>query len=270
MLLFGWAWYSVALFPVSGLVSIGSLSHADRYTYLPSIGLFFGATWLIWSINHAATKYKIMGFALLVSIFSIQTFQQCKVWKNNGTLLSHAIQTNPTNGKVQRDLGELEFKANRFEQALFWFNRSVKQDQDTETYYSIGKSQNALHKRREAVTSFQKAIAIGNSKLYTYLSHLALGDHWLFEGKPNQAKTEYQTCVRLLPQLKIAQLKIAKMLMKEEKPDLARELLESTKHFNYDPIELRGTLELEKWDTEISFWLDKLSHPKKTPASKAL
>lgn len=95
----GWFWYVGNLVTASGLLQQGYFpAHADRFTYLPMIGIFILIAWGVprvfeqWQMNG-----KILGYAAfgLIFIFSVLTFNQTKHWENGITLFSHAVELNP-------------------------------------------------------------------------------------------------------------------------------------------------------------------------------
>ncbi|MEN6624555.1 MAG: tetratricopeptide repeat protein [Smithella sp.] len=93
-LLFGWFWYLGTLIPVIGIVQIGGQSMADRYTYIPLIGLFISLTWYIsdYFTNHFLINKKILLFVGIacIGILSILATNQLSYWKNSITLFKHA------------------------------------------------------------------------------------------------------------------------------------------------------------------------------------
>src|SRR5581483_3921596 len=79
-LLTGWFWFVTTLLPVCGLIQVGSQAHADRYTYLPHIGLFIGGTWFLYALSTAAKIPSIVSSAMaaiIMSIFALLGWQQC-------------------------------------------------------------------------------------------------------------------------------------------------------------------------------------------------
>src|SRR6266550_1485155 len=97
----GWFWYLGMLVPVIGLVQVGEQGHADRYTYLPHIGLFVLAVWLVADIT-AAAKFRprvAIAAAVVVIIVALAsaTFIQTSYWRNSETLWTHALAVTSDN-----------------------------------------------------------------------------------------------------------------------------------------------------------------------------
>ena len=115
----GWLWFLIVLFPVSGVVSLGRLSIADRYTYLASIGLYLMVVWglgdLIGKVLPTRMKQMLLGSAAVVVLAAcaMVSRQQLAYWQNSETLFKHALQVDPNNyvAKQNRHIYEFE-KAN--------------------------------------------------------------------------------------------------------------------------------------------------------------
>ena len=91
----GWLWYAITLLPVIGIIQVGKQAMADRYTYLPLIGIGIMLAWgmpLLFQRENIRKKILFpAGIAVLI-ILSVLTWQQCGYWKNSITLFSHALQ----------------------------------------------------------------------------------------------------------------------------------------------------------------------------------
>lgn len=104
----GWLWYLGTLVPVIGLVQVGSESMADRYTYVPLIGVFIGLVWLVAEIK---TAWPYRGPALtalslvVLTACGVLTARQVRYWQNSETLARHGIQSMPGNAAMEELLG---------------------------------------------------------------------------------------------------------------------------------------------------------------------
>jgi protein O-mannosyl-transferase len=115
----GWLWFLIVLLPVCGIVSLGRLSFADRYTYLPSIGFYLMMTWLLADLAGKfipAWSKKIFlgsGAAFVLAICAVLSRQQLAYWENTETLYEHALKVDPNNYVAKQNLHIYEFeKAN--------------------------------------------------------------------------------------------------------------------------------------------------------------
>jgi len=117
----GWLWYIGTLVPVIGLVQIGSQAMADRYTYVPLIGIFIIVAWGVpelWPRRYQSKTLLATLAAILLSILMVITWKQIKYWENSITLYEHAIEVTPHNALMHGNLGvELE-KEGRLDEAI--------------------------------------------------------------------------------------------------------------------------------------------------------
>jgi len=107
----GWFWFLLMLLPVSGLVQAGLQSRADRYTYLPMIGLALSLTWGVQELlvtlrwNRAAQWILAGGLTTLLLACALLTRHQLAYWQNTETLMEHALQIDPNNYVAHQNLG---------------------------------------------------------------------------------------------------------------------------------------------------------------------
>ena len=111
----GWFFFLGTLIPVIGLVQVGTHAFADRYTYIPYIGLFIMVAWGAAEIlSHLQDGKFISGIsmAIIIAAFGICTYYQLGYWQNNITLFSHAVEVTENNYLVHCNLGkELRVRA---------------------------------------------------------------------------------------------------------------------------------------------------------------
>lgn len=114
----GWLWFVTMLLPVSGIVLLGALSIADRYTYLPSIGFYLMITWAVADLGEKilpSVPRKMLGATgalLILSLCALLTRQQLAYWQNTRTLMEHALKIDPDNPVAQVDLRVYLFEKN--------------------------------------------------------------------------------------------------------------------------------------------------------------
>lgn len=127
-LLVGWLWYAITILPVIGIIQNGDYAMADRYTYLPSIGI---AMMLIWGlpslIRNKKTKKRFLfpaGMAVLI-IMMVLSYKQCGYWKNSIDLLSHALHVTENNFLAHNDLGLALYEKGRLEEAVHHYHEAI-------------------------------------------------------------------------------------------------------------------------------------------------
>ncbi len=104
----GWLWYLGTLVPVIGLVQVGAQARADRYTYLPLIGIFIGMAWGLGALVQARNQLKWLvsiAAVLLLAALSVTTHRQAEYWRNSRTLFAHAAQVTRGNYVALSGLG---------------------------------------------------------------------------------------------------------------------------------------------------------------------
>jgi protein O-mannosyl-transferase len=151
----GWFMYLGTLVPVIGLVQVGSQAMADRYTYMPSIGISFMLAWGIpYLIKSENIRKKVLfPAAIAIIIFlSALTWNQCGYWKNSRTIFSHALRVTKNNYLVHNNLGVSFLKDGKISEALYHYSRAISIVPHYDRYYNnrgdlyarIGMYQSAL------------------------------------------------------------------------------------------------------------------------------
>lgn len=155
-LLTGWLWYLGTLVPVIGLVQVGAQARADRYTYIPMIGLVMIAAWGVPQIfsgrRHGAIVMRIAG-AAVVAVCSVVAHQQVMYWKSPETLWEHALDVTADNYAAHLNLGILFDEQGRSSEALEHYKEALAIRSD------LPKAHNALGVLLARQKQFDAAIA---------------------------------------------------------------------------------------------------------------
>ena len=120
-LMMGWLWFLGMLVPVIGLVQVGSQAMADRYTYLPLIGLFILISWLFYDLAGRSAWLRTAvpcGCVIVLVFFAFQTRTQAGYWKNDLTLSDHALAVTKYNFLAHSMKGIFYYTAGDFDKAL--------------------------------------------------------------------------------------------------------------------------------------------------------
>ena len=159
--LVGWLWYLGTLVPVIGLVHVGYQSHADRYTYIPLIGIFVLIAYGIGDAALARPAVKkliaVGGIALLAALCAV-TYRTAAYWRNDATLLGRAIEVMPENAIMRSALGGSLINQGRFEEARRELLASAAIRQTADTMHLLGKAARGLGQFDEALRCYAKAI----------------------------------------------------------------------------------------------------------------
>ena len=126
--LVGWLWFLGTLVPVIGIVQVGEQVMAERYTYIPFIGLFIAVVWLIGDAVANSPKIKLVTQIAAVAIIAacaIKTDAQVKTWKDTVTLFTHALEIDPRGALPNLSLGTAYTNQGNFSEAREYFDRAL-------------------------------------------------------------------------------------------------------------------------------------------------
>lgn len=170
----GWFWYLGTLIPVIGLIQVGRQGMADRYTYLPSIGIAVGMAWLIqYLIKNEKIRKRILfpaGLAVLL-LLVVLTWKQCGYWKNSFTLFNHTIRITKDNYQAYDLLASALFDKGRIEESIVHYNEAIRLKPDYHTAYcNRGVAHFKLEQYQKATEDFSKAIILKNDYAHAYYS----------------------------------------------------------------------------------------------------
>ena len=175
-LIVGWLWYLLMLIPVIGIVQVGLQSHADRYTYLPQIGLDIALVWLIWDLTkpclshgsasakaeHAARNIILsVAGAVVVATLSILSWKQTAHWRDTETLWRHTLAVTPANDVAHAGLGGILFVRGQIDQSINQYESALRlRDGNAAAHFGLGRALAAKQKTDAAILHFQKALSI--------------------------------------------------------------------------------------------------------------
>jgi Flp pilus assembly protein TadD len=124
-LLTGWLWYLGMLIPVIGLIQVGTQSYADRYTYLPLIGVFIAVVWGVADLV-SLKQPLVAATAAVLLICAIVTWIQLGYWADGETLFRHALSVTRENSLANNELGMALNEQQRFDDAVPYFREAVR------------------------------------------------------------------------------------------------------------------------------------------------
>ncbi|HEU5250490.1 MAG TPA: tetratricopeptide repeat protein, partial [Thermoanaerobaculia bacterium] len=210
----GWCWFVVTLLPVIGLVQVGKQATADRYTYIPYVGLFVGLAWggasvgARWSWGRTAVRGVAVGAALALTIAAAV---QARYWKDSETLLLHAIRVTKDNSLAQNNLGNYYNVNARPADALPHLQEALRmRPEDPAVIVNIGHSLFLLNRFDEAAANFSRALQLQPSNDVA-LHNLARVRY--LQGDVGQAIRLYRAAVAVQPDWIDARKKLALALL---------------------------------------------------------
>ncbi|MGV8058038.1 MAG: tetratricopeptide repeat protein [Smithellaceae bacterium] len=181
--LVGWLWYLGTLVPVIGLVQVGRQAIADRYTYLPSIGIGIMLTWgIVYFLPQEKLRKVILlpAAGIVLSVLTILTWQQCGYWKNSITLFSHALQATKDNYLAHDSLGVALDAEGKHQEAMEQYKSAIKINPDyANAYYNLASAFKDQKNIVEAEKNFRETIRInpGDSDAHNNLG-IILEQHY--------------------------------------------------------------------------------------------
>jgi Flp pilus assembly protein TadD len=160
----GWFWYLGTLVPVIGIVQVGVQSTADRYTYLPLIGLFIAITWGITDFAErwpAAKRALPFAAGLVIAASAITAQAQVRHWENSTTLWTHTLNVTKDNYFADASLGYVLWTQGKLDEAIEHYKAALQIRSDfAEAHNNLGVALARQGKLQEAITEFSEAVRI--------------------------------------------------------------------------------------------------------------
>ncbi len=199
-LLVGWLWYLGMLVPVIGLVQVGEQAMADRYTYLPQIGL---AIALAWGAKRVLDRWPSRAWlggvasALLLAALMGCSWQQTSYWRDSETLWAHTLDCTSRNTLAEINLGVLLYAQGHVDDAARHFQNALDiEPDDAMTRNNLGIALYDKGHVADAITQYRKALEV--DPLYAE-AHNNLGNALLAEKEIDEATAEYREALKIRP-----------------------------------------------------------------------
>jgi tetratricopeptide (TPR) repeat protein len=217
----GWLWYLVTLIPVIGIVQVGRQAMADRYSYVPVVGILVAAVFGLRSIAlpPLVARARMAAGIAIVLLFAVAGRVQAGYWDSTERLLRHAIEVNPENGTALHGLAGVVAREGRRDEAVELFRRAFAVRPDNVNFRA--DLADALRSRglalaedgrfTEAVTDFREALRLDPA---TVATRVYLGLALVGEERPAEALVEFDTAIRADPSNADARLRSASAYMR--------------------------------------------------------
>ena len=248
----GWFWFLGVLVPAIGLVQVGAQSMADRYTYLPLIGLFIMLSWSVPSRAMERRNLKVItcvAAAAVLAVCAALSRVQVGYWKDSETLFRHALdltrdnwvahnnlalvltelgrvreakehyeeslQINPRNPGAHNNLGELFLREGKVGDAIGHYEQALRISPDyADAHGNLGNVFLQEGKVGDAIGHYEQALRI---KPESFPAHYNLGNALLQEGKVGDAIGHYEQALRIKPDYAQAHCNLGNALLQEGK-----------------------------------------------------
>lgn len=196
-LVVGWLWYLGTLVPVIGLIQVGSQAMADRYTYIPLIGLFIMTSWAIPELL-AKWHYRkvVLSGAAMIWLLALTTlaWKQTTCWENSISLFQQALRVSAGNFKAHDMLGLALTEQGKLDQAIFHLQESIRiKPNYGSAYNNLGRTLEKKGEWAEAQAQYLKALKVQEFPE----AHYNLGIVMLQQGKLETAVSHFQSALRI-------------------------------------------------------------------------
>jgi Flp pilus assembly protein TadD len=211
----GWLWFLVTLLPVIGLVQIGIHSMADRYAYLPSIGLFLMASWGLadlsrgWLPSRPAAAAAV-AFAVL-AVLAVVTWNQVSHWRSAVTVFRHAARVEPANALVLNNLGAALTRAGKAGEAAGPLRRALAiRPGYPEAAFNLGAALAETGDVEGAVSWYDRALALHPRFAEAYNNKGVLLAR---SGRAGEAATMFRKALAIRPDYEEARRNLARAIL---------------------------------------------------------
>ena len=212
----GWFWYLGTLIPVIGVVQVGAQAMADRYAYVPLIGIFIIAAWGLpdflatWNQRE---KTPVL-FAGLLAPLMVVTWMQVNHWKNGITLFQHTISVTHDKyrefARAHNNLGIALKKKGRLIEAITQYKTAIKVNPDfSKPYNNLGNISMITKNFDEAIRYYKESIRISPDYANAYSN---LGTVLLQKGEKEEAVVYLRDAIRINPDLNQARTNLGTIL----------------------------------------------------------
>jgi tetratricopeptide (TPR) repeat protein len=221
-LLVGWLWFIGMLLPVIGLVQVGDQALADRYTYLPSLGVLILA---IWGTYEGVKSRRCLVIALVMAgavatvLCMVLTRHQLGYWQDSEALFRHALDVTQDNFLAHAGLGTALAQKGQIEEA-------ISQDQEAlrlapnfpDARYNLGNALDRKGRTEEAISQFQKVIRLQPNNAR---AHNNLGFALVKQGRIEKAISQYEAALRINPFYALARYNLGNAFYRQGRDDEA-------------------------------------------------
>lgn len=199
-LLTGWLWYLGMLVPVIGIIQVGWQARADRYTYLPQIGLSLALTWGVVDLFASWPQRRTIlasAATVVIAVLACCAWTQTSYWRNNEKLWTHTLAVTEKNDVALNNLGVVFLARGLVDEALSRFEDAVAiRPDNAPAQGNLGKALLQKGNLDAAMTHYRRLLQIEPNNLE---AHNILGTAFFQEGKVDQAIREWQRILEIEP-----------------------------------------------------------------------
>jgi len=196
----GWLWFVGALFPVIGIVQVGQQAMADRYTYLPLVGMYIIIAWSapLFFFRFRYGKMLLgIGSIMIISALMACSWRQVRYWQNDLTFFGHMEEVTDNNYVAHNGLGVAFLEREDYESAILHFNEALRINPDsTNAYANLGIAFMALEDNARATIYYKKALNANPDDPVTLTNY---GIAKAKEGNIKEAVKQFKAAIQIRP-----------------------------------------------------------------------
>lgn len=187
-LITGWLWYLGMLVPVIGLVQVGWQGHADRYTYLPQIGLYIAVTWSVADLRVLRRLQRTLltvAALLVLGALSWCAFIQTSYWRDSETLFKHALAVTTNNDVAENNLGIVFLGQGKLDEAISLLQAAVTlRPQNSPAHENLAKALLKKGNVADALVHYQKLLELqpDNIEVHNIVGTVLIQQHRIRDG----------------------------------------------------------------------------------------
>lgn len=208
--LVGWLFYLGTLVPVIGLVQVGTQAMADRYAYVPLVGVFVAAAWAGAALVARGLFPKEVAAGLAAAALvalGVVTVQQTAYWHDSVTLFERAVSAEPRAWVAHYNLGNAYEDLGRHEDAVVRFRETVRlRPEFARAHNNLGNALDALGRTTEATPSYERAVQLKPDMAEAYNN---LGIAYAAQGRHDAGQAALRTAIQLRPDFMEAHLNLS-------------------------------------------------------------
>lgn len=214
----GWGWYLIMLFPVIGLVQVGEQALADRYTYLPQIGIVLAITWTV--VDAIAGIRQLQRFVAFTAVAVTVTLawsacHQTRYWRNSESLWMHTLAVTENNALAHNNLGQVWSRSGRVDDAIHEYQAALKITPESPVARNnLGSDFLKQGKVAEAIQEFRRVLSRDPQSI---TGRFNLGAALLKSGRATEAVAEYEKVLAIEPDFAQGHLALGHALMRAER-----------------------------------------------------
>jgi protein O-mannosyl-transferase len=204
-LVVGWFWYLGTMVPMIGLVQVGNQAMADRYAYLPVIGLLVIAVWGVADLVSVlvtqcgiATKLEAALAAISIFVLALLTHRQVTYWRDDMTLWSHTIELTDGNFVAENNLGAILANHGRYDEAAAHFrNASLLEPDDPVSQLNLGIYAHQLGDLKQAIMRYTATLRFATDRRIRASAYANLGEIYFQQSDYPRARANYEAAAAL-------------------------------------------------------------------------